>query len=203
MVYKSILIHPPARDFQLAGCAAAKQGKFAEFERGMWSLTDGGPDRGGFQWDRSGLNMVSVYKMADALEIDVPKMQRDMKSVCVKQLASDQADMRRFGVRGTPGFFINGRFLGGAQPFESFSRLVEEELKKFKGSGVLASHYYKSRIMKRGKATCCAGSKNQPRRPRRPARPDPSVTYAVPVGNSITVGPQDAMITIIEGFEFM
>jgi protein-disulfide isomerase len=32
-------------------------------------------------------------------------------------------------VTGTPAFFVNGRFLSGAQPYESFKRLIDEELK--------------------------------------------------------------------------
>ena len=34
----------------------------------------------------------------------------------------------RAGVTGTPAFFINGRLLSGAQPLESFTRVIEEEL---------------------------------------------------------------------------
>ena len=32
------------------------------------------------------------------------------------------------GVTGTPAFFINGRLLSGAQPFESFKRIIDEEI---------------------------------------------------------------------------
>ena len=32
------------------------------------------------------------------------------------------------GVNGTPAFFINGRMLSGAQPFEAFKRIIDEEL---------------------------------------------------------------------------
>jgi len=155
MVYKSVIVHPPARDFQLAACAAHMQGKFKEFEENMWALTDDGPKRSGFQWDTSLLNMSPVYKFADALEIDVPKMRRDMAGRCAKQLAQDQRDMKRFGLRGVPGFFINGRFLGGAHPLENFVRIIEEELAKFKRSGVKARNYYKSVIMGKGKKSCC------------------------------------------------
>jgi protein-disulfide isomerase len=34
------------------------------------------------------------------------------------------------GVTGTPAFFINGRFLSGAQPFDAFKTIIEEELKR-------------------------------------------------------------------------
>ena len=32
------------------------------------------------------------------------------------------------GVSGTPAFFINGRELTGAQPFDAFKRIIDEEL---------------------------------------------------------------------------
>ena len=32
------------------------------------------------------------------------------------------------GLSGTPGFFINGRELNGAQPLDAFVRVIEEEL---------------------------------------------------------------------------
>ncbi len=40
------------------------------------------------------------------------------------------AQASKLGVTGTPAFFINGRFLSGAQPFSSFKRVIDEELAK-------------------------------------------------------------------------
>ena len=34
------------------------------------------------------------------------------------------------GVSGTPAFYINGRMLSGAQPFEAFKEIIDEELAK-------------------------------------------------------------------------
>jgi protein-disulfide isomerase len=46
--------------------------------------------------------------------------------------AAVQADMdavRTAGAQiGTPSFFINGRLVQGAQPYESFQRVIDEEL---------------------------------------------------------------------------
>ena len=36
------------------------------------------------------------------------------------------------GVSGTPAFFINGRMLSGAQPFDAFKRVIDEELARKK-----------------------------------------------------------------------
>ena len=32
------------------------------------------------------------------------------------------------GVSGTPAFFVNGRFLSGAVPFDQFAELIDDEL---------------------------------------------------------------------------
>ena len=42
----------------------------------------------------------------------------------------DFADGQSVGVSGTPAFFINGRFLSGAQPFEAFKTIIDDELSK-------------------------------------------------------------------------
>jgi protein-disulfide isomerase len=40
----------------------------------------------------------------------------------------DMEDASAVGVRGTPAFFINGRMISGAQPFEKFKEIIDDEL---------------------------------------------------------------------------
>jgi protein-disulfide isomerase len=40
----------------------------------------------------------------------------------------DAEEANRLGVNGTPAFFVNGRLISGAQPYEVFAQIVEEEL---------------------------------------------------------------------------
>lgn len=44
------------------------------------------------------------------------------------EVANDQNDGQSAGVSGTPGFFINGKPIIGAQPFSVFKAIIEEEL---------------------------------------------------------------------------
>ncbi|NWF71097.1 MAG: DsbA family protein [Chloroflexi bacterium] len=44
------------------------------------------------------------------------------------EIVADQSDGQRVGVRGTPAFFINGRFVSGAQPYEVFASIIDQEL---------------------------------------------------------------------------
>ena len=43
---------------------------------------------------------------------------------------SDYTGGSAIGVNATPAFFINGRFLSGAQPFDAFKEIIDEELSK-------------------------------------------------------------------------
>jgi len=44
----------------------------------------------------------------------------------------------RLGIAGTPAFFINGRFLSGAQPLETFARMIDDELARTASAGAKA-----------------------------------------------------------------
>jgi protein-disulfide isomerase len=43
---------------------------------------------------------------------------------------ADQAEAGKVGANGTPTLFVNGRKIVGAQPFENFKKLIDEELEK-------------------------------------------------------------------------
>ncbi len=45
------------------------------------------------------------------------------------RISQDTMAAQGLGVRGTPGFLVNGIFLSGAQPFEVFQQVIEEQLK--------------------------------------------------------------------------
>lgn len=45
-------------------------------------------------------------------------------------VSGDMRDGQKVGVTGTPAFFVNGRFLSGAQPFDKFKALIDQELEK-------------------------------------------------------------------------
>ena len=49
-----------------------------------------------------------------------------------KDVDRDMKEGGSYGVTGTPAFFVNGRFLSGAQPFEKFASIIDEEL-EFRG----------------------------------------------------------------------
>ena len=44
------------------------------------------------------------------------------------EVLKDLADGSSYGVQGTPGFFINGKPLSGAQPYSAFKQVIDAEL---------------------------------------------------------------------------
>ena len=66
------------------------------------------------------------------------------------KIQRDQRTAITLGAGGTPAFFINGRFIGGAQPYSTFQTLIDEELKKAKESGVPKADYYAREIIGKG-----------------------------------------------------
>lgn len=44
------------------------------------------------------------------------------------QIRQESMSVQSMGVRGTPGFLINGVFVSGAQPYEVFQEIIDEQL---------------------------------------------------------------------------
>jgi len=70
-------------------------------------------------------------KYAKDLGLDTGKFNKCLDSgQMASEIKRDLADGSRYGVSGTPGFFINGVKVVGAQPFQVFEQVIEAELKK-------------------------------------------------------------------------
>ena len=67
---------------------------------------------------------------ASALDLDM-----DTFTTCLdndthfSKIIRDTTEGQQNGMTGTPGFFINGTFISGAQPYEIFSAIIDEELR--------------------------------------------------------------------------
>jgi protein-disulfide isomerase len=111
-----LAIHPRARPAAEASQCAAEQGKFWPFHDKLFG-------------DQSRLSDEDFKRDAAQLGMDTAQF-----NACVdsrKYKAEIDADIRagdEAGVSGTPAFYINGRMLSGAQPFEAFKSLIDEEL---------------------------------------------------------------------------
>ena len=111
-------IHPKAPAAHAAAEAAHRQGRFWEMHDRIFSA----------QRDMSPEN---YREYATDMGLDLAQYDRDVSSGSVKsRIDADVREAAKLGVTGTPSFFVNGRFLSGAQPFESFKRIIDEELKE-------------------------------------------------------------------------
>lgn len=119
-VFKNLPLpmHPQARLAAEAALCAGDQGKF-------WELHD---------WlfaNKDSISTETLAAQAEALGLDVPTF-----NTCVsdgthrQQVDADAQEANSFGIRGTPGFTINGRILTGAQPLEAFVEIINDELRR-------------------------------------------------------------------------
>ena len=122
-------------------------------------------------------------------------------------IAADQALAQQIGARGTPNFFINGRNLRGAQPFERFKALIDEELATARGlveGGTARGEVYAA-LTRNGRTTPAPqptqpqAAKNRPARP----QPDPAAVYRVPIEGDVPgKGSDNPLVTIVEVSDF-
>ena len=75
--------------------------------------------------------MPDLKQHAAAVGLDAARFDACLDSH--KYAAAVDADIKMgndAGVNGTPAFFINGRMISGAQPFEAFKKIIDEELQR-------------------------------------------------------------------------
>lgn len=77
----------------------------------------------------SPLSVDNLNAYADELGLDTNEFAACLEEEIMKdKVDEDLALGQEYGVQGTPGFFINGKFLGGAFPFESFQEIIDKEI---------------------------------------------------------------------------
>lgn len=68
---------------------------------------------------------------AQELGLDLDRFEKDFLDPAAKRVVdTDIAEARAMGLTGTPGFFVNGRYLRGAQPFAEFAKVIDAELQR-------------------------------------------------------------------------
>jgi len=112
-------LHPMAFGAAEAGRCAGEQGKFWELHDAMFA-------------DQAGLDHNGLMEKAKKLSLDEKQFETCLSSGKYKtQIQQDIQEASRFGINGTPAFFINGVFLNGAQPESVFEKAIKDELETF------------------------------------------------------------------------
>jgi protein-disulfide isomerase len=109
-------IHPNAQKAAEASLCANEQGKFWQFHDAMFL-------------DQKNLSVDALKAKAATLAMNTQTFSSCLDSG--KHAAAIQESLSegsKAGVDGTPALFINGRFLGGNQPYEEIAKIIDDEL---------------------------------------------------------------------------
>ncbi len=125
----------------------------------------------------------AMSALAKDAKLDAKKLVSCMNSGSKKAaVEAETAEASTLGITGTPGFFINGRLLGGAFPFSAFKEVIDKELA---GTATDKVEDYSQSLQDANKAGAF----------------DPK-PRAVTVGASVIRGKAGAPITIVEYSDF-
>ncbi len=165
-----------------ASMAAARQGRFWEMHDELFA-------------NQRALGEDNLFGYASGLGLDMIRFKADFRSPEIeKQIEKDMAEAVRLGARGVPAFFINGRHLSGARPFDGFAELIDELLPEARRAGGSGDELY-------ARLTANGVTEKPPRNPsaRRPTRPgeDPDKVHPVQADNSYWIGTPGARVEII------
>lgn len=110
--------HDKAPKAAMASECADDQGKFWEYHDKLFA-------------NQSALDVNGLKKAAEELSLDMAKFNACLDSEKYKaEVDKDMADGKVAGVTGTPASFINGKMVSGALPIETYSAIIDSELKK-------------------------------------------------------------------------
>ncbi|MBX7193206.1 MAG: DsbA family protein [Sandaracinaceae bacterium] len=148
--------------------------------------------------NQQALESTDLERYAQQIGLDLNRFRLAMQNHTHQ--AAIQADMdlaNRVGAHGTPSFFLNGRSLVGAQPFEEFQRAIDEaraDAQRRIAGGVPRAQLY-DRLMADALTDMPAPPPPAPRAPE--PEEDPNRRWAIGDGASSPVrGPRTAPVTI-------
>jgi protein-disulfide isomerase len=109
-------MHPRAPKAAEAAHCAGDQGKYWEMHEKLFA-------------SGNKLEVADLKKYGGEIGLDAPKFEKCLDSgEKAKVVEAHKKAGEDVGVTGTPAFFINGRQLSGAQPFDAFKTVIDEEL---------------------------------------------------------------------------
>jgi protein-disulfide isomerase len=111
-------IHPQAFKAAEAGQCAREQGKFWEYHDRLFA-------------NQQALDVEFLKKYAADAGLDAAKFGACMDTAKYSDRVQEQMGIgARLGVESTPTVFVNGRLVSGAQPYEVFAEIIDEELER-------------------------------------------------------------------------
>ena len=115
--------HKEAPKASEAAACAERQGRFWEMHDQLFA-------------NQKSLQVPDLKRYAAHLGLDQAAFDRCLDSgETASRWQRGQEDAARYGVNGTPSFFVNGRYLNGALSFAGLSQIVDEELARAAAPG--------------------------------------------------------------------
>ena len=187
VIYKHFPLpgHPRATPAAKAAWAAHQQGKF-------WEMHD-------HLFDERG-RLRKLATEVEQLGIDAAQFSQDMESAAAATaIDEDMYAGARIGVTGTPAFFVNGYRYVGHKSRAQWIEIIEAgilDAKKAMSEGTARADVY-AKLLERAK------DRRIPAAVRRGGgEPDPEVNYRITVDGRPTLGPDDALVTLVEFSDF-
>jgi protein-disulfide isomerase len=114
--YFPVISHPRGVPAAVAAVAAEKQGKF-------WPMYDM------LFKNRADLEDKDLLNYAGKLGLDVKQFEKDIRDpASTRKVEKDKLEGMRFGVDGTPTFFINGKMYKGVHDYDEIADRIAEEI---------------------------------------------------------------------------
>jgi len=110
------------------------------------------------------------------------------------KVEQDEALSRQINIDGTPAFFINGAPISGAQPYDKFKALIDQELGKAQAK--IAAGTPKSEVYVRASKEAKIATKPPP------AEAKDDGLWKVPIGKSPVLGSDKALVTVVAFSDF-
>lgn len=120
-------LHPQAEIAAEAARCAEKQGKFWQYHDALFA-------------DQTKLDEAGLLQSAKSLGLDENTFQTCLKAGTFRaQIEQDMQEGTKYGVAGTPAFFIDGIPVNGAQPQAEFEKIIDAELADAKRQSATAA----------------------------------------------------------------
>jgi protein-disulfide isomerase len=150
--------HPDAMSAAEAAAIAGLSGRFWEMHDLLYA-------------NQSALAKEDLERYAEAIGLDVVRFRLALDlSRSLTTIVPDLQLAEQLKITGTPTFFVNGRAIVGAQPFETFKKIIDEEKKKAEAllaKGTPPARLYE--VLVGLEATATVASDSPPERKRDPS----------------------------------
>jgi hypothetical protein len=163
-----------------ASMAAHAQGKFWEYHDKLFA-------------NQQALDRASLEKYAAELKLNMARFKAELDGHKHKaNIDADSKEGASIGANGTPAFFVNGQSVSGAQPFDAFKKVIDQELKK--ADDLIKAGTPLDKLYDKVLDSLAAAPAPAPAAPEEKVNIDP--------GNAPSKGPKNAVVTLMEFSDF-